>query len=332
MDNLYQTVYQYHALWILAGFVALFYGAEWLVKGASDIALKFGISPLVVGLTIVAFGTSAPELLVCINANMNGSADTALGTVIGSNICNIALILGVGAMIRPIVINRQIIRREVPILLVASLVFVMMLLDKKITQWEGGVLLVGIITYVAASLIQSKKESGAEESEDFSAEDIEKARTMSGTAMLMSIAFILIGLVVLKFGSDWLVEHGEILAIDLGVSEAIIGLLLLAFGTSLPELATSIIAARKGQGDIITGNAVGSCIFNILAVMGGTAAIQTIVAGEIKWMDMGVMLGIIILVMPMMWSRKRLSRLEGIILLGMYLTYTITTFYVDQVT
>lgn len=317
-------------LYILAGFIALFYGAEFLVKGASEISLKFGVSPLVVGLTVVAFGTSAPELLVCLDANSNGSPDQAFGTIIGSNICNIALILGVGALIRPIVIHRQIIRREIPILAAASAVFVLMLIDKQVVQWEGWVLFAGIITYVISSLRQSKNEVGAEDSGDFTPEEVAKAKNSSSKDMVMSFVWIIIGLLALKYGSSWLVEHGSIVAVNFGISEAIIGLLLLAFGTSLPELATSIVASRKGQGDIITGNAIGSCIFNILAVIGITAMVKSLTTTDISWLDLGVMIGILAIITPMMWSRGRLSRLEGGILLALYLSYTVTRFMLDK--
>lgn len=319
-----------HYLFILAGFVALFYGAEFLVKGASDISLRFGVSPLVVGLTVVAFGTSAPELLVCLEANANGNPDQAFGTIIGSNICNIALILGVGALIHPIVIHRQIIRREIPILFAASAVFVLMLLDNQVHQWEGWLLFAGIVTYVVSSLRQSKDEINPEESADFTPEEVAKAKNSSSSEIALSFLWIILGLLALKFGSSWLVENGSIVAVEFGVSQAIIGLLLLAFGTSLPELATSIVAARKEQGDIITGNAVGSCIFNILAVIGITSMVSSLTATNISWLDMGVMLGILIIITPMMWSRGRLSRLEGGILLGLYLSYTVTRFLLDE--
>ncbi len=319
-----------HYLYILAGFIALFYGAEFLVKGASEISLRLGVSPLVVGLTVVAFGTSAPELLVCLEANANGSPDQAFGTIIGSNICNIALILGVGALIRPIVIHRQIIRREVPILAAATAVFVLMLIDKQVVQWEGWVLFAGIVAYVISSLKQSKNEVGADASGDFSPEEIAKAQNSSSTEMVLSFGWIVIGILALKYGSAWLVDHGSVVAVNFGVSEAIIGLLLLAFGTSLPELATSISAARKGQGDIITGNAIGSCIFNLLAVIGITAMVKSLTATNISWMDLGVMIGILAIIAPMMWSRGRLSRLEGGILLALYLSYTTIRFMLDK--
>ena len=310
--------------------MALFYGAEFLVKGASEISLKFGISPLVVGLTVVAFGTSAPELLVCLEANSNGAPDQAFGTIIGSNICNIALILGVGALIRPIKIHKQIIRREVPILLVTSVVFVIMLLDKKIARWEGLILFVGIVAYVASSLRQSKNNTNSEDVGEFTVEEVEKAKKSGPAAMILSLVWIVLGLLALKYGSSWLVFHGSIVATGLGVSEAIIGLLLLAFGTSLPELATSIVASRKGQGDIITGNAVGSCIFNILAVIGITASVKSLSATDINWLDMGVMLGVLLLVTTMIWTKNHLSKTGGAVLLAFYLCYTVIRFLLDK--
>ncbi len=313
-------------MWILAGFVALYYGAEFLVKGASEISLKFGVSPLVVGLTVVAFGTSAPELLVCLEANAANAADQAFGTIIGSNICNIALILGVAALIKPVRIDRQIIRREIPILLIASIVFMVMLSDKYIAQWEGWVLFAGIIIYVISSLRMAKDEIGADESEDFSKEEVELAKKAGPAQLALSFVWIVLGFVALKFGSTWLVTHGTSVATEFGISEAIIGLILLAFGTSLPELATSIVAARKGQGDIITGNAVGSCIFNLLAVIGITATVKSMQAQDINWIDLGVMAGVIVLILPMMRSKMTLSKREGFILLAIYLSYTVTRF------
>lgn len=316
-----------HLLWVVTGLVLLYFGAEGLVKGAADIALKLGISPLVVGLTVVAFGTSAPELLVCLDANKAGEPSIALGNIIGSNICNIALILGVGALIRPIVVDKQIILREMPILLVATLAFVvMMLTGDGISRVEGGILTLGIIVYVVSSFLSSKKEN-SEESDDFSAEDIKSAREAGAGKMVLSVLFILLGLAGLKYGAQVLVEHGEILASEKywNISPAIVALLLFAFGTSLPELATSIVASRKGQGDIITGNAVGSCIFNIMAVMGITALVHSIAyrSEELENFDLYVMVGVCIAILPFMWSKKKLSRAEGGVLLLAYLAYCI---------
>lgn len=319
-----------HFLWILGGLAALYFGAEWLVNGASSIAIRIGISPLVVGLTVVAFGTSAPELLVSLQANMAGQPDVALGNVIGSNICNIALILGVAAVMKPVVIHLQLIKREMPILIVASLVFVVMLWDKRIERWEGGILVAGIIVYVVASIIQARRENSAGDFDEFSEDQVESMQHSGSKAMVKSITLIILGLVTLKFGSEWLVEHGSAVAMALGVSEAIIALFLFAFGTSLPELATSIVAVRKGQGDIITGNAIGSCIFNILTVIGITALVMPIHEQNIVFVDKGVMLGLTIAITLFMWSRMALKKIEGWLLLLGYGAYSVIRYCIDQ--
>lgn len=318
-------------MWIVAGFVALYYGAEFLVKGASEISLKFGVSPLVVGLTVVAFGTSAPELLVCLEANAANAADQAFGTIIGSNICNIALILGVSAMIKPVSIDKQIIRREIPILIAATIVFMIMISDNYVARWEGWILFAGIIIYVVSSLRLARNEPESHDSGEFSEDEVLEAKRAGAGKLALSVVFIALGLLALKFGSSWLVSHGTSIAQYYGISEALIGLILLAFGTSLPELATSIVAARKGQGDIITGNAVGSCIFNILAVVGITATVKSMQAVDINWIDLGVMAGVIVIIAPMMRSKMSLSKKEGFILLSIYLGYTITRFMMSPV-
>ncbi|MEO1856726.1 MAG: calcium/sodium antiporter [Rubritalea sp.] len=311
---------------ILAGFVALYFGAEWLVKGASDIAIKIGISPLVVGLTVVALGTSAPELLVCLEANADNQPDVALGNIIGSNICNIALILGVAAVMRPIVIHRQIIRREMPILIVFTLVFIGMLWNGSVARFEGSLLFMGVLIYVVFSIMQSRKEQGQDDYGEFSAEEVALVKKSGAKMLILSIGYILAGLVVLKFGSEWLVHGGDYVARAMGIDEAIIALFLFAFGTSLPELATSIIAVRKGEGDIVTGNAIGSCIFNILAVIGVTAMVKPIAEGEIELLDKMVMLGATVGIFLFMWSKMRLSRIEGVILLACYAVYSVVRY------
>ncbi|MFC5049378.1 calcium/sodium antiporter [Rubritalea spongiae] len=316
----------FHLVLILIGLVALYYGAEWLVKGASEIAVRVGISPLVVGLTVVAFGTSAPELLVCLEANLGGRPDVALGNIIGSNICNIALILGVSAAMKPIVINRQIIRREMPILIVVTLAFIVMLYNGDIGRFEGGLLFAGVVIYVVVSIIQSRKEHKPNDFGEFSAEDVERVKKAGALTIFMDIGFILLGLAVLKFGSEWLVVGGDFTARRIGVDDSIIALFLFAFGTSLPELATSIVAVKRGEGDIITGNAVGSCIFNILAVIGITALVKPVAKGDILMVDQMVMLGATVAIFLFMWSRMRLSRMEGVCLLLAYVAYSVVRY------
>ncbi len=309
---------------LAVGLVLLYFGAEWLVKGSAEIAYRVGISPLVVGLTVVAFGTSAPELLVSIQANLQDppEADIALGNIIGSNICNIALILGIGALVRPIVVHAQIIKREMPILLVATVVFVGMLWDGVVSRLEGGVLVVGIVIYVVASVRMAKKEPETAEFEEASVEEIEKVRTSGSGRVVFDVLLILVGLAALVFGADLLVGSGVFLAEAFGVPSAIIGLTLVAFGTSLPELATSIVASVRKQGDIITGNAIGSCIFNILCVIGIAAMIFPLNAQNVDRIDLWVMLGVTVLIIPLLATRMRISRGEGALLVLAYVGYT----------
>jgi cation:H+ antiporter len=326
-----------HLLWLSGGLALLYFGAEWLVDGASSIALRLGISPLVVGLTVVAFGTSMPELLVCLNANTpevlsvpagwlgfhlavgEGSSDIALGNIVGSNIFNVALILGVAALIRPVVIHSQLIRREMPILIISSAVFLWMLSDMVIQRWEGGVLFAGIILYAVSSIVQAKRARHTEEFEEmYNPEEAEKR------SVFKNFGLIVLGVLSLVLGAHWLVSHGESLARIFGVPEVIISLTLFALGTSLPELATTVVASLKNQGDIITGNAIGSCIFNIMAVMGITAGVEPLVGKHISWFDLGVMMGVTMLIMPFMWTNMRLGRREGGILVVVAVAYSLT--------
>lgn len=337
-----------HFLWLGGGLALLYYGAEWLVKGASEIALRLGISPLVVGLTVVAFGTSMPELLVCLKANSpeviatplgwfgwhietgDASPDMALGNIVGSNIFNIALILGVAALIRPVEVHSQLIKRELPILFVSSAVFVGMMYDMKLERWEGMVLVAGILLYIITSVRLSKKSRHAQaQFEEFEKETIEQAGR-GGLRVILDICLIVGGIGALVLGADWLVDHGESLALLFGVPEVIISLTLFALGTSLPELATTIVASLKKQGDIITGNAIGSCIFNILFVIGITSGINPLEAGKLSWLDLWVMLGLTALIMPLMWSRMRLSRVEGVFLTTIALGYSTVVILVQR--
>jgi len=322
-----------HILWVIGGLVLLYFGAEWLVKGASDIALKLGVSPLVVGLTVVAFGTSAPELLVCLEANGDNKGGMALGNIIGSNICNIALVLGFAALIRPLTVTKQIVSREMPILIIATFVFLAMLLgignSAGLTQWEGGILVIGILTYVITSFLKAKKD-GCEESDEFSSEDVESAKKAGAGKMVLSVLLIVAGSVALYFGSGWLVDHGAQLAEKIGIEPAVVALILIAFGTSVPELATSVVAARKGQGDIIFGNAIGSCIFNILAVMGITSLVKAVPFEGVEMFNIWVMLGVTIGILPFLLSRMKLTKVEGGVLFTAYIGYCGVLFAMEK--
>jgi cation:H+ antiporter len=307
--------------WVFGGLVLLYFGAEWLVKGSSELAIRLGISPLVVGLTVVAFGTSAPELVVSVKANLDGQGGMAIGNVVGSNICNIALVLGFGAVIFPIAIPRQVIRREIPILLVASVVFLLMMRDGTMERLEAGVLFSGIVLYVITSLVEARKED-PNQSEDISPEMIGAARNSGSGRLFFNIFLIVGGGITLVIGADRMVTGGESIARFYDVPEAIIGLTLFAFGTSLPELATSVVAAIKKQGDIIVGNAVGSCVFNLLAVVGMAGLIAPLNDDGVTWIHYTVMLGATIILIPMMWHRMKLDRWEGGLLVLGYLGFT----------
>ena len=307
--------------WVFGGLVLLYFGAEWLVKGSSELAIRLGISPLVVGLTVVAFGTSAPELVVSVKANLDGQGGMAIGNVVGSNICNIALVLGFGAVIFPIAIQRRVIRRVIPILLVASVVFLLMMRDGTMERLEAGVLFSGIVLYVITSLVEARKED-PNQSEDISPEMIGAARNSGSGRLFFNIFLIVGGGITLVIGADRMVTGGESIARFYDVPEAIIGLTLFAFGTSLPELATSVVAAIKKQGDIIVGNAVGSCVFNLLAVVGMAGLIAPLNDDGVTWIHYTVMLGATIILMPMMWHRMKLDRWEGGLLVLGYLGFT----------
>ena len=245
----------------------------------------------------------------------------ALGNVLGSNVCNLCLVLGVAALVWPLSIQRQVIRREMPILLVASIVFAFFLRDGFISQMEAALLAAGIILYVVTSLIQAKKDPNADVSDDVPPELIEAAKSGGTKRMLWNLGLVIVGILILVMGANRMVHGGANLARAFGVSEAVIGLTLFAFGTSLPELATSVVAALKKQGDIIVGNAVGSCIFNILAVVGFTGLIAPLQATGITNIDVIVMLVVSFLILPLMWHRLNLNRWEGGLLFLAYLGY-----------
>ena len=317
--------------WVTLGLVLLYFGAEWLVKGSATIAIKLGISPLVVGLTVVAFGTSAPELVVCLQANLSpGGGDIAIGNIVGSNICNILLVLGASAMVFPLAIHTQIVRREMRILLVASLLFALALYDGVLSRLEGSLFFIGIIAYVAYSIYDAKSRpiSNAEIDLDdvLSPEEVAAAKRSGAKALAKEFGLIFIGIVFLVIGADRLVFGGENLAVWLGVPAAIIALSLFAFGTSLPELATGIMASWRKEGDIVVGNAVGSCIFNLLAVGGLTAAVSPVTIVNLNVVDFIVMVVTVILTMVLMATQKSISRIEGGVLLAIYLGYSIYVF------
>lgn len=311
-------------LLLSVGLLLLYIGAELLVKGSVAIAQRLGVGPLVIGLTIVAFGTSAPELTVSTLSALAGSGDIAATNVVGSNIFNVAFILGLSALICPIRITAQIVKVDVPVMILVSLVCIGVLADRYLSRTEGLLLCLGIIAYIGFSFFLAYKKTpdslSAEMEQFLSPSDKKHAKG------LVSIGMVVLGLVLLVAGSKCLVTGAVQLARLLKLSEAMIGLTIISVGTSLPELATSIMAAIRRQPDIAVGNVVGSNIFNVLAILGVSSMVTPYTAGGLTTVDLTVMLGVAVFSLPFMWSRFTLSRLEGagfLIAYGLYLGYLV---------
>lgn len=299
---------------IAGGFVLLTVAAEALVYGAASLARRIGLSPLVIGLTVVSIGTSLPELLVSLEAALVGTGDLALGNVVGSNIGNLALILGVAALVRPIAIQAQVVRIEAPVLVVVSVVFVGLIADGALGRLDGALLVVSIVAYVVYTLQVAQQETPAVQAEY--EEGVPATRSLA-----LDVGMLVLGMGGLVAGAHLLVEGAVVLAEMFGVGPIVIGLTVVAIGTSLPELATSVVAAYRGRGDIAVGNAVGSSIFNILGILGVTVLFHPISTQTLGWMEVGVMLGTAIVIIPLFRTNWTLSRLEGAFLLLCYLAY-----------
>ena len=310
------------ALLFVLGLVALVAGAEVLVRGASRLAVSWGISPLVVGLTVVAFGTSAPEMAVSVDAALSGSADLAIGNVVGSNIANVLLILGLSALIAPLLVHEQIIRQEIPIMIGASLVVVAMSLDGGIGRVEAALLFALVIVYTVFLVRQSRRASQA--TEDEFATEIPTSRWDRHWSV--QAALVIGGLVLLVLGADWLVGAAVAFARVMGVSDLVIGLTVVAVGTSMPEIATSLIAALRGQRDIAVGNVVGSNIFNLLAVLGAAGVVSASGLGvpdAARNFDLWVMLAVAFACLPILLTGREIARWEGGVFLGYYAAYVL---------
>jgi cation:H+ antiporter len=306
-------------VYVAIGLVLLYYGAEWLVKGAVSAALRTGLSRLIIGLTVVAFGTSAPEMAVSVKAAFAGSADIALGNIIGSNISNIGLILGLVVLIQPLNISRQVFKFDAPIAIWTTVLLIFLLINREITRLEGVSLVGLLVLYVFQSIRISRRTPDphvlAEVDEDLKASN----------STWIDAGLIAVGIVVMLLGADRLVAGAVSIAKALEVPEAIIGLTMVALGTSLPELATSVVAALKKEADIAVGNIIGSNIFNILSVLGFSAAIHPIhPTGEIDAMDLGVMLFLAVIILPLGWKHHKLVRWHGALLFGTYVFYMLS--------
>jgi cation:H+ antiporter len=301
-----------HYLFIGLALVLLFLGAGGLVRGSSALALKAGISPLVVGLTVVAMGTSSPELVVALQAGLSGQGDIVVGNIVGSNIFNIAAILGLTALICPIAVHRQIIKADAPVMLGTAVLLLILLSDQHISRWEGSFMALGVVIYTTTLIWMAKREKNPE---------LEGVPGSTSSHWAKDLLILIGGLVILVLGSNLLVEHAVIIARQWNVSEAVIGLTIVAAGTSLPELATSVVAALRGQADMAVGNIIGSNIFNVLCIAGVTGAVAPFTAGNVSLLDYATMIAFSAILIPILWSGYKIQRPEGALLLGGYFVY-----------
>ena len=304
------------ALYIIGGLVLLYFGADWLVQGAVTLALHLGLSPLIVGLTVVALGTSVPEALVSVQAAIGHQGGIALGNVIGSNILNIALILGLSSLILPLKVDSHIVKADVPLLTGATFMLVVLLEDFHISRMEGAFLLLCIVGYVAGNIMTVKRDSPEEDK----IEGMEVPEN-PGKTLWRDVGFLVLGIITLGFGANFLVSGAVDLARIFGLSEALIGLTIVSIGTGTPELATALMATFRKTPDLAIGNAVGSNIFNIMFVLGIAGLVAPLNGKGISSVDLYVMLGVTILLLPTVWTGRILDRKEGFLFLAIYVGY-----------
>jgi len=303
-------------LWLILGLLILVVGGDLLVRGAIGIAKKAQISTLVIGMTVISFGTSAPELFVSIGSALDGNPEIAIGNVVGSNIANIALVLGLTILIFPIVVDRNSKIIDWPVMMGATILFYLFSLDHLIQVWEGAVLFGILLVFTFLLIRNSRKKS--KEAQDEADDEVDKVKDN----VFLSILFTVLGLVGLYFGAEWLIKGAIGIAESFGMEKRIIAITVVAFGTSVPELVTSAVAAFKKETDISVGNLIGSNIFNIMAVVGVTAMVKPIeVQEKIVNSDFLWVLAIAFLVLPLMWIGKKLGRLKGALLLSTYIIY-----------
>ena len=303
-------------LYITGGLVLLYFGADWLVQGAITLALHLGLSPLIVGLTVVALGTSVPEALVSVQAAIGHQGGIAIGNVVGSNILNIALILGLSALINPLKVDSHIVKADVPLLAGATFMLVVLLEDFHISRMEGAFLLLCIVGYVVGNIMTVKKTAP----EDNKIDGLE-VQEDSGKTFWRDIALLIVGIITLGFGANFLVTGAVDLARIWGLSEALIGLTIVSIGTGTPELATALMAAYRKSADLAIGNAVGSNLFNIMFVLGIAGLVAPLDATGINPSDLYVMLAVTLLLLPTVWTGRVLDRKEGFMFLAIYVGY-----------
>lgn len=308
---------------MLFGLAALTAGAEMLVRGASALAAAMRISPLVIGLTVVAYGTSTPELVVSVQSSLRGQPDIALGNVVGSNIFNVLFILGVSALIIPLRVSQQLIRFEVPLMIGLSLVTAGLALDGRIGRFDGALLFAGLLAYTSWVIAESRKGDGEVDSDTANSSEREKTIRAGGTAWY--VLMVVVGLVLLVFGSRWFTDSAITMARQLRIPELVIGLTIVAAGTSLPEVATSVLAAFRGERDIAVGNVVGSNLFNMMGVLGLSSLVSkegVTVSESALYLDLPVMIVVAFACMPIFLTGHKISRWEGGVFFGYFLAYT----------
>lgn len=310
-----------HLIWISLGIGLLYWGGEFLVHGAIQLAGRLGLSPLLIGMTVVAFATSCPELAASLTAVFQDAPFIAVGNVIGSNIANVGLILGVVALLGPLSISRHLRIRSIPFMVVGSALLWPLFRDERLSRIEGLFLFTLLLAYLIYLFTHQDPEMKA------SAEGITEEIALQW-ALKKSLAAVALGVLLLVVGAKFLVVGAVDLARLLGISERVIGLSVVAFGTSLPELASSLVAARRGEGDLILGNIVGSNIFNALCILGVTAMVQPIAVGpSAAGFDFWVMMGFSLLLIPILDMRSTLGRMQGVLFLGAYLSYLVVLFW-----
>jgi cation:H+ antiporter len=303
-------------LYLLAGLVLLYFGAEGLVRGSSSLALRLGLSPLVVGLTVVAFGTSSPELVVSLRAALAGQGGISVGNVVGSNICNIGLILGLTALISPMVTSSRVVRIDIPVMLGLTAVTLVFLSNQTIGRTDGAILAAMLVGYIIFTIRLAHRSP-----DDTLAADFGGAVHLSKRGLAIDLLFVVGGLLLLMLGARFFVDGAVTMARAFGWSDVVIGLTIIAIGTSLPELATSLVAALKKESDIAVGNIVGSNVFNLLGILGITALVTPLHAVGITITDLAVMAGFSVALWVFAYLGRRISRVEAALLLGAYVAY-----------
>jgi len=301
---------------IVSSLALLYLGAEGLVRGSASMALRLGLTPLVVGLTVVAMGTSMPEVMVSVKAALDGRGDLAVGNVVGSNLFNIGVILGLTAVITPMKVHFQLIKIDAPVMVGVCLLAPLILWDGVVSRFEGLLLLAGIAAYIAGNVWLARRTASLEVEKEF-----EESLPSQTGSLFYDILFILGGLGILALGARVLTENSVAVARSFGVSEAVIGLTIVAAGTSVPELAASVVAALKREPDIALGNVIGSNVFNILAILGAGAVVAPLVAPDVQSIDIWAMVGLSAALLPLLWTGLKLSRAEGAFLFAAYCVY-----------